>query len=118
MIDGIPVRIVAPLVAAFVLFLGMLAASVGRRRTTSTRRPHGSRSFLRRIVVTASGGYVAFLVIVLVFHRMLAGQRDVVGQAVSAGAVLAFAIALPAFVLLSCLESALRRRRGWRRAPP
>jgi Family of unknown function (DUF6256) len=94
----------------------MLAASVGHRPESTKGRPHDFRSSLRRIVVTVAGGYVVFLAIVLVFHRILAGQREVMGQAVSGGAVLAFAIALPAFLLLSRIESALRERRGRRRA--
>jgi Family of unknown function (DUF6256) len=114
MIDGVPVRIVAPLVASFALFLAVLAASV-RHRTESTKgRPRDFRSFLRWIVVTVSGGYVAFLSIVFVFHRILAGQRDVLGQAARGGAVLAYVIALPAFVLLSRIEAALRERRDGR----
>jgi Family of unknown function (DUF6256) len=108
MIGGVPVRVVAPLVAAFVLFLAILAVSI-RRPHAAEVRDRGRGAFLRRVVATVGGGYVAFLVIVLVFHRMLAAQRDVMCHAVPAGAALAFAVALPAFVLLSWVEWAVRR---------
>jgi hypothetical protein len=42
-IDGVPARIVAPLVAAFALFLAMLAASVRHRLATTKGRPHDTR---------------------------------------------------------------------------
>ena len=106
---GVPARIVAPLVGAFVLFLGIVAVSV--RRRTTVERVHGWRRFVRRLVSTALGGYAVFVAIVLVFHRVLAGQRDVMAGAAQSGAVLAFAIALPAFVALSVIEAGIRNRR-------
>ncbi|MGZ4151595.1 MAG: DUF6256 family protein, partial [Actinomycetota bacterium] len=68
--------------------------------------------FLRRLGTTALGGYAVFLAIVLVFHVLIAGQRDAMRYAVAGGALLAFGVAVPVFALLSRLESALRRRRS------
>jgi hypothetical protein len=107
---GVPARIVAPLVGAFVLFLGIVAVSV-RPHARTVERVHGWRRFVRRLVSTALGGYAVFVAIVLVFHRVLAGQRDVMAGAAQSGAVLAFAIALPAFVALSVIEAGIRNRR-------
>jgi len=107
---GVPARVVAPLVAAFVLFVGIVVVAV-RRPSPAVEPVPGRRPFLTRLVSTAVGGYAAFLLIVLVFHLVIAGQRDVMGGAAASGAALAFGIALPAFLALSAIEAAVRRRR-------
>lgn len=111
---SVPLRVVAPLVAAFVLFLSIAAVSLRRRpeRAPRARLVAGWAPYLRRLVTTALGGYAAFLVIVLVFHVAIAGQRDAMRYAVAGGALLAFGVAVPAFVLLARLELAVRRRRS------
>jgi hypothetical protein len=107
---GVPARVVAPLVAAFVLFVGIVTVAV-RRPSPPVERARRWRPFLTRLVSTAVGGYAAFLLIVLVFHRVIAGQRDVMGGAAASGALLAFGIAVPAFVAFSAIEAVVRRRR-------
>jgi hypothetical protein len=114
MTAGVPLRIVAPLVSSFVLFLGIAAVSLWRRPTRGARVPFvpGRRPFLVRLGPTALGGYAVFLAIVLVFHVLIAGQRDAMRYAVAGGALLAFGVAVPVFALLNRLGSALRRRRS------
>jgi len=114
MIAGVALRIVAPVVSSFLLFLGIAAVSLRRRPTRGPRAPvvTGGRTFLRHLGTTALGGYAVFLTIVLVFHVLIAGQRDAMRYAVAGGALLAFGVAVPVFALLRGLESAVRRRRS------
>ena len=72
--------VLPPLAAAYAAFVVMVV--IARRRPVP--RPHGrDRSFgpsgraRAGVVGTVVGGYVAFLVIVLVFHVWIAGEGDV-----------------------------------------
>jgi hypothetical protein len=107
----VPLRIWAPLVATFVVFLGFVLATVRRSGVARRTPPRVGTASIRRLVGTAIGGYATFLLIVLVFHRMIAGQRTVMGTAAARGALLGFAVAIPAFLLLSWLEALLRHAR-------
>jgi hypothetical protein len=60
----------------------------------------------------ASGGFVVFVAIVLVFYKWLGGESlGFVAHSVGQGAVLAFAIVLPTFVLMSWAQRRWRRTR-------
>jgi len=81
--------VLPPLVTAYAIFVAMVV--LGLRRPVP--RPHGradgsSRAHLRRIVRTTLGGYVAFLVIVLIFHVWLAEDPDAFASAAWGGAFL------------------------------
>jgi Family of unknown function (DUF6256) len=104
----VPLRIAAPLIAAFLLFLVMVVATVRGSPVSRTVPTLAGIAFVRRLIGTAMGGYATFILIVLVFHRLIAGQLDVMGAAAVRGAVLAFAVAIPTFVLLSWLEGFVR----------
>jgi Family of unknown function (DUF6256) len=102
-------RIVPPLVAAFVVFLAMLrVASRPGPAHPSPRRDVTWPRFLRYLLLTAAGGYIAMLAIVLVFHVVLASDRGALRSAAAGGAAL-LAIALPVFVLAEWLERRARR---------
>lgn len=108
----VPLRIVAPLVAAYLLFLGIVACSV--RRPQAPRREavadRGRGRMLRRLLPTVVGGYAVFLLIVLVFHFVIAGERGAMTSALTGGSLLAIGVVIPAFVLLSWIENGLRGR--------
>ena len=101
-----------PLAAAYAAFVMMV---VGARRRP-VPRPHGrDRCFglsvhaRAGVVGTMVGGYVAFLVIVLVFHVWIAGEGDVLWSAVWGGAFLC-SLALAIWAGLSLIGRASRRR--------
>ncbi len=103
--------VVAPLLSAFLLFLGMLAYAV-RHPAPRPGRAGGSPGWgrlLRHLVTTGAGGYAFFLLVVLVFHVALAGQRSALASAAAGGAFLAFGVASPLFLLLHGIG--VRRRR-------
>jgi Family of unknown function (DUF6256) len=104
----VPARIWAPLVTAFILFLG-IAANSARRRTEPTPRAWSPAAYVRTLTRTVVGGYLVFLSIVVVFHVGLAGDRAAFEDAAAKGAMLAFVVVTPAFAALSWLEHALRR---------
>jgi len=81
--------ILPPLVTAYVIFVAVVVLA-GRRPVP---RPHGrgdgsARVRLRRVVGTTVGGYIAFLVIVLIFHVWLAEEPDAFASAVWCGGFL------------------------------
>ena len=120
-----------PLVSVYALFLLMLftQARSSLHLATAEREPEPAGSnptpwgrLVRHVVVTVTAGYLTFLAIVLLYYFALGGQdRAFVAQALWGGAFLAFAVAAPAFLLLSWLanvaRSARRTRRG-RMTPP
>jgi TRAP-type C4-dicarboxylate transport system permease large subunit len=82
-------QVLPPLVTAYVVFVAMVV--LARRRTVPRPRGRSERSSsvrLSRVVWTTVGGYVAFLVIVLIFHVWLAGETDALTSAVWSGAFL------------------------------
>jgi uncharacterized protein DUF6256 len=94
-------RAVIPLVVAYALFVFMALATL--------RGPHveradvepvaGWKEALRSLAVTVAGGYLCFLLIVLVFHVLIAEQRGAFASAAAGGAFLAFGVATPVFLL-------------------
>ena len=101
--------VLPPLVTAYVVFIAMVIAAVRR----PAPRPPGRADRVERsgrqrpgsVVGTTAGGYVAFLVIVLVFHVAIAGERDAFASAVWGGGLLSI-IALG----ISAGQSMIRRR--------
>jgi hypothetical protein len=93
-------RVVIPLIAAYALFVFMALSTL--------RAPHveradvepvaGWRGPLGGLAVTVAGGYLCFLLVVLVFHVLIGGQRGAFVSAAAGGGFLAFGVAMPAFV--------------------
>lgn len=103
--------VLPPLAAAYAAFVVMVV--VAHRRPVP--RPHGrDRSFgpsgRASVVGTVVGGYVAFLVIVLVFHVWIAGEGDVLWSAAWGGAFLC-SLALAIWAGLSLFGRGVARRR-------
>jgi hypothetical protein len=105
--------VLPPLAAAYGAFVVMVV--VARRRPVP--RPHGrDRSFepsgraRAGVVRTVVGGYVAFLIIVLVFHVWIAGEGDGLWSAAWGGAFLS-SVALAIWAGLSLIGRGIARRR-------
>jgi hypothetical protein len=94
-------RIVIPLVATYALFVFMALSTLRRPNPerTEVRRAAGWSGALRYLAVTVGGGYLFFLLVVLVFHVAIAGQHGALASAVKGGGFLAFVVAAPAFLL-------------------
>jgi hypothetical protein len=99
-------RVIAPLVTAYALFIWILASWW---RHPSRPAPRPGRPPLRYLLTLVGGGYAVFLVIVLVFHVWIAGQRGAMRSALTGGAFLAFGDVLPVFLLLSLIDARLSR---------
>jgi hypothetical protein len=94
-------RIVIPLVSAYALFVFMALSTLRRPRMdpTAVEPARGWRDALRDVAATVGGGYLFFLLVVLVFHVVIAGQHGVLVSAATGGGFLAFVVAAPAFLL-------------------
>ncbi len=118
-------QVVAPVGGAYVL---VLAALFGYRRSRRRHRASaaddgarkkspsspGWRDLVRYVLATAAGGYVLFLAIVVVFYPVLGRQdRTFLLEALREGSLLAFAIVVPGFLLISWLYE-----RPWARPRP
>lgn len=93
-------RVVIPLVAAYALFVFMALSTLRAPLIERARvKPVGGwRGAIRGLVVTVGGGYLCFLLVVLVFHVLIGGQRGAFASAAVGGGFLAFGVAMPAFV--------------------
>jgi len=81
--------VLPPLITAYAIFIAMVALSLRRPIARSQGRgDESARARLRRVVRTTVGGYVAFLMIVLIFHVWLAEEPDAFASAVWGGALL------------------------------
>jgi hypothetical protein len=81
--------VLPPLITAYAVFVAMVALSLRRPIARPHGRGEGSALVrLRRVVRITVGGYVAFLVIVLIFHVWLAEESDAFASAVWGGAFL------------------------------
>jgi len=103
--------VLPPLAAAYAAFVVMVV--VARRRPVP--RPDGRDRSLgpsgrASVVGTVVGGYVAFLIIVLVFHVWIAGEGDVLWSAAWGGAFLC-SPALAIWAGLSLIGRGVARRR-------
>ncbi len=96
----IPRRIVIPLVATYALFVFMALSTLRRPPAGRTdEAAAGWSGALRHLAGTVVGGYLFFLLVVLVFHVLIAGQRGALASAAAGGGFLAFGVAAPAFLL-------------------
>jgi hypothetical protein len=127
---------VIPVLSGYVLLMAMLlAAGPGLRRSRPRMAPyrygavrgrtplgalepeHGSRRagwprLLTHLLITAMGGYVLFLAIVLIYYFGLGGKSArFLRDAFLGGAWLTFCIAVPALMAAAWLEDRLRTRR-------
>ena len=100
-------RIVPPLVTAFVLFLVLLRYALRHPVPQPAPASPSWRTFFGYLLVTVGGGYAAMLVIVLVFHVILARDAGAFRSATAGGAVLAFGVAVPVFTVSEWVQ---RRR--------
>ncbi len=101
---------IAPVLAAYLAFLAMLVSYARTRKSVAATAPLERST--RSIGATMTGGFVCFLVIVMVFYPVLGNERPaIIGQALAQGLVLIFAIVIPGFLLLSALWAAVVRRR-------
>ncbi|MEX2420307.1 MAG: DUF6256 family protein [Actinomycetota bacterium] len=98
---------VVVITSSYVLFVLMVVVAVRRPVPRPSVRGPSPPGLARNVAATAAGGYLVFLLVVLVFHVWLAGERGALLSAVRGGALLT-AFALAAFVLLSWVESRAR----------
>jgi hypothetical protein len=98
-------RVIVPLASAEVLFLCVVTSWLRHPSPwPGPRRATGGSGLIRHVVTTVGGGYLVFLVIVLVFHVWISGQQGAFRSAVTGGAFLAFGVTAPAFLVLGWLE--------------
>ena len=108
-------RIVPPLVTAFVLFLVVLRYALRHPAPASPSPTEVSWAvFARYLAVTVLSGYGVLLLIVLVFHVVLAREPGAFRSAAVGGAFLAFGVAVPMFVLSEAIDRRRRARAGRR----
>lgn len=116
-------QLVVPLVACYVGWLVLVAA--GRReriRVTEGSTSRGvvsARPRVRHIAGTVAGGYAAFVALIGIY-AVVSGRlaSGVLGAAEREGAFLAFAVALPVFLLASAVQAVRRSRRAVTRPEP
>jgi Family of unknown function (DUF6256) len=124
---------VVPVLTGYAVFLATLLAYGSARRaghatskwpTRANRlrpeladgRAYLSSAFVRYLAWIVLGGYAFFLAVVMVFYFVIGERsRTFISQALGQGSLLAFAIVLPGFAVLSCLEEGARRFFRWRR---
>jgi hypothetical protein len=81
--------IIPPLITAYAVFIAMVILAWRRPvARPPARSVLATRARLRSIVRTTVGGYIAFLVIVVIFHVWLAEESDAFASAVLGGAPL------------------------------
>jgi hypothetical protein len=110
-------QVIAPSVVAFGLFVAALWA--GTRTPTPRTKAVDPPStvddwvrLVRLLASTALGGFVVFLVLILVFYLALGGQGPgFVADALGSGAMLALAVVVPAFLAMEALRAVVRRTR-------
>jgi Family of unknown function (DUF6256) len=111
---------IAPVVTAFLGLLVLFVWYATRRGRVVAKQepalgpitgPIDWRKLARRLAGTMIGGYVIFALIIGIFYFVLGEQAgNFVQQSLAQAAILEFGIVLPAFVLLTWVESGWRRR--------
>ncbi len=110
-----------PLVVTYALFIGLLvrfargsdseAPETTEAGDVTPDSARGWRALARHLLVTATGGYLCFLGVVLLYYWLVARQsRRFLTEAVTGGAFLAYAVSVPAFLLMTWLAGRYRRR--------
>jgi hypothetical protein len=104
--------VLPPLVTAYAIFVAMVVLRLRRPVPRPYGRADGSSgtAHLRHVVRTMLGGYVAFLVIVLIFHVWLSEDPDAFASAALGGAFLSLV------TLVVAAGSQLIARRSRRRS--
>jgi hypothetical protein len=110
-------EVVAPVLTGYVVVLGMLvayrraASHLDAKALKPRPVPTDWPGLVRHVVGTAVGGYAFFLLLVVVFYFILGGHSStLVTDALVYGSLLAFAVVVPVFLLLSLVQSRLRSR--------
>jgi hypothetical protein len=119
---------VAPVAGAYLVVVAMLLRywrdqRAGSAPPSRARHFHAVRgggewlALFRYVLVTAAGGYVVFLLIVVTFYFVLGGEdRNFIVEALREGSVLTFAMVVPTFLLITWLYGFVGR--GDRRRRP
>jgi hypothetical protein len=111
-------QVVLPLLACYLGWLALVA--IGRRErirraegSTSPRGVMSPRPRVWHIAGTVAGGYATFVALIGIY-AVVAGRvaSGVFGASVRQGAFLAFAVALPVFLLASVAQAVQRSRRA------
>jgi hypothetical protein len=106
-------QVLVPLLAAFValaaaLLFGARRDSIGG---TDPAAPGSVAHAVRRVAATVVAGYAGFLLLIVGYYALVAGQMPAfLRSAVSGGAFVTFAVALPGLLLLSGAGALLHRR--------
>jgi hypothetical protein len=105
--------VLPPLICTYGIFVLMVLAAW--RRPVPRPRSGGwlgsrRRGMVRYLGVTTAGGFLVFLVIVLVFHSFLGEERDAVRSALLEGSLLALAV-FGLFAVSAASTDRRRRRR-------
>ncbi len=104
---------IAPLLFVYAAVLAMLFYGARRKRDAAREgfvapeRPRSLRGWpalLAHVIVTAASGYGLFLAVVVLYYGLVAEQTPAfLNEAIEGGAFLAFAVAVPAFMLFSLI---------------
>jgi hypothetical protein len=103
--------------SAYLVFLAIFVAHLRRSRDRGgppvpAASVRGPASLAGAVAATGLGGYAVFALVIVVFYLVLGDEpADFVPRSLAQGAVLAFGVVLPAFVLLGLAGSIRRRRR-------
>jgi hypothetical protein len=110
-------QVVVPLGLTYVAFVGAMALQrrAPSRVPTVEAAAHDPRThpraLVRHVAVTLAAGYVVYLVLVMSYYAIVAYQSpQFLRAAVSGGAFITFAVALPGLLLFSGAEALVRRR--------
>jgi uncharacterized protein DUF6186/uncharacterized protein DUF6256 len=100
-------RVVLPLIGFFALSLTMLTYTSrrldhrGKRDVSAYRAAPLGRPLFVIVAITVAAGYLAFVAMVGLYVLFSAQDSELLHQALTGGALLAFGVATPAFMLLS-----------------
>jgi hypothetical protein len=119
-------QVIAPVASAYLMFLAVFvwyairrSGSLPRQRLVERANDLAWLALIRRLVLTLAGAYLVFAAIIAIFYLVLGDQpRNFVPESLTQGAVLAFGVVLPAFLLLTWAEAGWHRRRRSRRGGP
>ncbi|MGH2573000.1 MAG: DUF6256 family protein [Actinomycetota bacterium] len=114
---------VIPVVSAYLVFLAILVAYRRQRREgrdgpriSEAHGPPAWRHLIRHVTAMAVGGYLFFVLIVVLFYFVLGNEpRGLIRQALVEGSLLTFGMVLPAFLLIAWIAD--RRSRAPRASP-